>query len=248
MDEGEETPDLKELVRLAALDPDIIAERMALAAFTAETFRHVGDKLHAIGYVSGTDRRDGVSPFGYGDDATVAVSLMLRIGSQLVSGAADLIADGRFYAGSSLVRQLVEVEYLAWAFETKSEEASRWLRSNRKERLNFFSPAKLRKESGGKFRSEDYSVHCELGGHPVPDSWKLLHDDAVFPQCMLSDSLGHSERIWNHVVGWATESSNGSCVLSSEDEKLNEMSARYAKWKQADPLTVLPPPPSQFTQ
>jgi len=226
----------EELIRRAALDQNIIMERMALAAFTAETFRHVGDKLHAIGYVSGTDRRDGLSPFGYGDDATVAVSLMLRIGSQLVSGAADLINDGRIYAGSSLVRQLVEGEYLAWAFETKSEEASQWIRSNREERRTFFSPSRLRKASGGKFNSEDYSMHCELGGHPTPDSWKLLRDDAVLSQFILSDCLGHSERIWNHVVGWAKETSNGCCELFNDDEKVNEVSERYTKWKKIDPL------------
>jgi hypothetical protein len=55
-----------------------------------------------------------------------------------VSGCADLIADGRHYAGAALVRQLVEVEYLAWAFETKDEESAKWLRSRREEREQFF--------------------------------------------------------------------------------------------------------------
>jgi hypothetical protein len=40
--------------------------------------------------------------------------MFLRIGSELISGSAELIDAGKHYAGSALIRQLVEVEYLAW--------------------------------------------------------------------------------------------------------------------------------------
>lgn len=125
MTNGSDSSTQRATIRAAALDPAIIDARMSLAHFTADTFRHVGQHLHAFGHMLGTDRREGRSPFGHGDDAAVAVSMLLRIGSQLVSASADLISDGRHYAGASLIRQLVEVEYLAWAFETKHEEAAR---------------------------------------------------------------------------------------------------------------------------
>jgi hypothetical protein len=242
MSEDDDSSILRAAVRAAALDPDIIAVRIALAHFTADRFRHVGRYLHAYGHIFGTDRRDGSSPFGHGDDAAVAVSMLLRIGGQLVSASADLIADGRHYAGAALIRQLVEVEYLAWAFETKDEESARWLRSTREERQSFFTPAKLRKAADGHFRSVDYSYHCELGGHPAPGSWILLSEDAAMPQLMLSDCLGHAERIWKHVVGWAKGQLMGETVLSEADEMLT----RYSEWKRVDPLTALPPPPSEF--
>jgi hypothetical protein len=232
----------REAIFAAALAPDIVKARIALAEFTASTFRNVGNRLHAFGHMFGTDRREGKSPFGHGDDAAVAISMLLRIGSQLVSASADLIADGRAYAGAALIRQLVEVEYLAWAFESNHEESARWLRSNRDERHSFFTPAKLRKAADGRFRSIDYSYHCELGGHPVPGSWMLLNDDPAMPQLLLSDSLGHSGRIWDHVVGWAKGHLMGDTILS----KAEEMLARYAAWKQFDPLTALPPPPANF--
>ena len=228
--------------RSAALEVDQVAARMNLAHFTATVFRDVGRELHLMGHLLGTDRRNGLSPFGHGDDATVAVSMLLRIGSQLVSASADLIADGRHYAGSALIRQLVEVEYLAWAFETKDEESARWLRSTHDERRSFFTPAKLRAAAGKHFRSVDYSYHCELGGHPVPGSWLLLNDDTAIAQLMLSDCLGHSGRIWDHIVGWAKEHSNGGSILSKADEMLEH----YSQWKKVDLLTVLPPPPSAF--
>lgn len=232
----------REAIRAAALDHDIVCVRMALAEFTAKIFRDVGTQLHAFGHMLGADRRDGVSPFGHGDDAAVAVSMLLRIGSQLVSGSAHLIGDGRHYAGSALIRQLVEVEYLAWAFETKNEDAARWLRSTREERHSFFTPAKLRKAADGRFRGADYGYHCELGGHPVPGSWQLLGEDAAMAQLMLSDCLGHSGRIWDHIVGWAKGHPLGEMVTAEREGML----ARYSEWKAVDPLTALPPPPTNF--
>lgn len=228
-------------MQAAAVDPIAIAARMDFARYTSDTFKDVGTKLHVWGHMLGTDRCNGLSPFGHGDDAAVAVSMLLRIGCQLVSGCADLIADGRHYAGAALVRQLVEVEYLAWAFETKDAEAARWLRSTKEERLSFFSPAKLRKAAGGRFRSADYGYHCELGGHPVPGSWRLLNDNTATAQLMLSDCLCHSTRVWGHVFEWAKAYTLGKIVR----DKHEAMGKRFAEWQRLDGLTKLPPPPAE---
>ncbi len=229
----------REAIRVAAVDPLAVAARIDFARYTADMFKDVGTKLHVSGHIVGTDRRNGLSPFGHGDDSAVAVSMLLRIGSQLVSGCADLISDGRHYAGAALVRQLVEVEYLAWAFETKNAEAARWLRSTKEERLSFFAPAKLRKASGGRFRGVDYSYHCELGGHPVPGSWRLLNDDTATAQLMLSDCLSHSTRVWGHVFEWAKAYLLGE-IVQDEHQAIGK---RFAQWQRLDGLTVLPAPP-----
>jgi hypothetical protein len=239
MADGENTAINREDARVAALDENQVAARINLAKYTAVVFERVGIELGLAGHLLGSDRRDGLSPFGHGNDSAVALSMLLRIGSQLVSASADLIADGRHYAGSALIRQLVEVEYLAWAFETKDEEAARWLRSTHEERKSFFTPAKLRAAADKRFRSVDYSYHCELGGHPVPGSWMLLYESAAVAQLMLSDCLGHSGRIWDHAVGWAKGHSLGSPILS----RAGDMLERYMEWKKIDKLTVLPQPP-----
>jgi hypothetical protein len=239
----------REAMQQAAIDPASIAARSSYAAFTADMFKDLGEKLFVCGHILGPDRRDGVSPFGHGDDALVAVSMLLRIGSELVSGCADLVNSGRHYAGAALVRQLVEVEYLAWAFEKKDEESRRWLRSTRKQRQTFFTPAKLRKAAGGHFRAADYSFHCELGGHPVPGSWRLLNDAEVAGQLMLSDCLCHSTHIWNHFLGWATsydvyDKGFADMVFGSDaSARAVEMRLRNDEWKRRDRLTDLPPPP-----
>jgi hypothetical protein len=226
--------------RAAAEDKVLAKMRIALAEFTAVTFSQVGDELHAIGHVFGTDRINGHSPGGHESDEIVAVSLLLRIGGELTSAIADLFADGRQYAAAALLRQMVEIEYLAWAFQTRDKDAERWLRSTREERESFFKPSKLRQASNGKFRGKDYGYHCELGGHPVPGSFILLNKDVALGQLLLSDLLGHTGRIWDHVLDWAAANSWAVPIIVRRRE---EMWRKYTEWKQADSLTCLPPPP-----
>ena len=212
--------------------------RSELAEFAAQQFQDSGNELFVLGHIFGMDRREEKSPFGHGSDETVAVSLLLRIGSQLISSACDLFADGRTYAASALLRQMVEVEYLAWAFANKDDDAQRWLRSTKEERQEFFKPAKLRRASGGKFRGQDYGYHCEFGGHPTPQSYALLNRDSEIARLMMSDLLGHAGNIWDHVVDWAI-TRDLECVR----KRTYAMSTKFAHWRSTDPLVRLPPPP-----
>ena len=228
----------KEFIRTAALDVDLIELRRECAQLTAKVFGISGEALHVGGHIIGSDRSYEESPFGHGSDETVAVSLLLRIGSQLVSASNDLFSDGRHYAAAALLRQLVEIEYLAWAFETRDEDAKTWLRSTKSERMQFFSPKKLRDVSDGRFRGKDYGYHCELGGHPVPNSGILLSKDKAYAQLLLSDLLGHTSRIWGHVATWANDNSYSEILHNQH----NQMTEKYSEWKKRDPLVDLPPP------
>lgn len=235
----QESENFKAIARTSAADPVQVASRFQLARTTAETFSSAGTELLAIGQIFGPDRVKGLSPGGNGSDEIVAVSLLLRVAGQLVSASADLFSDGRHYAAAALLRQLVEVEYLAWAFDAKDSDAERWLRSTAEERRDFFAPAKLRKAAQGKFRSKDYGHHCEMGGHPVPRSAILLNGDEVTCQLLLSDLLGHTGRIWDHLLDW---SANQPWALPIHKRK-ESMHSAYAAWKKVDKLIELPPPP-----
>lgn len=197
--------ELKKLVSQASSDEVLCAARKNLAFFTAEVFAGVGEKLYGVGYIFRTDRRKGKSPFGFGSDEVVAMSVLLRMGGQLISASAQLLTEGKPYAGAALSRQIVEIEYLAWAFDTRDQDAERWLRSDKAEREKFFRPAKLREAAGDRFRGKDYGFHCELGGHPVPTGTILLRDDRPTIQLLLSDLIGHSGGAWDHFVGWARQ-------------------------------------------
>ena len=230
---------IKEAMVAAANDKDAIACRSDLARSSANQLVKAGNELHIMGHLIGPDRAQGRSLFGHGNDETVAVSVLLRVAGQLTSASADLFADGRQYAASALLRQMVEIEYLAWAFETRNGEGERWLRSNQSERQKFFTPAKLRSAAGqGTFRGKDYGYHCELGGHPVPQAGILLEGDSAIGQLMLSDLLGHVGRIWDHLYGWARQNENGGPIL----QRSQQMSAKFQEWKSKDKLVDLPPP------
>ena len=229
-----------EVIRRASGDPQLADLRTALGRLVGEVFANIGRELHVAGHIIGSDRLAGRSPWGHGSDEVVAVSMILRIAAQLVSASTDLIADGRRYAAAALTRQLVEVEYLAWAFEARDDDATRWLRSTRAERETFFRPARLRHAAQGKFRGTDYSHHCELGGHPVPRGAVSLLDDApTIGQLMLSDTLTHASGIWGHVVGWADAQQPPQPVAT----RGADLSASFEKWRSVDPLLRLPPPP-----
>ncbi len=229
----------KLLAKVAASDPVQVAARRELASITAQTFEVVGTELHVVDHFLGTDRKNGVSPFGHGSDEIVAVSLLLRIAAQLVSASNDLFADGRHYAAAALLRQLVEVEYLAWAFAARDNDAERWLRSSVDDRRTFFTPAKLRQAAGSKFRGTDYGYHCEFGGHPVPRSATLLNGNEVSCQLLLSDLLGHTGCIWDNLLDWSA----GRPWAIAIHKRKEAMSLSYASWKNIDKLLNLPPPP-----
>ena len=231
--------DLRDKIRLAAKDDSLTELRSELAHFTAETFSNVGREIQLSGCLIGLDRSDGISPFGHGNDETVAVSMLLRIATQLVSASADMFMDGRPYAAAALLRQIVEIEYLAWAIATREGDGERWLRSTRQQREAFFTPAKLRKAAQGTFRGKNYGYHCELGGHPVPAGASgLLRDDPATNQLLLADMLGHAGRIWDHLADWARGSPNGAPILAHG----RRMWERFSQWKSLDPLVGLPPP------
>jgi hypothetical protein len=230
--------EIRNVIANASDDIELNTLRFELAKFAALNFSEAGSELLVLGQILGADRKTGASPFGNGSDAAVAVSTLMRIGAQLISASADLFCDGRSYAAAALVRQLVEVEYLAWAFETKHGDAEKWLRSDKKQREQFFSPRKLRDAAAGKFRSKDYGFHCELGGHPVPNVENLLTNKPQFAQLLLCDMLGHTGRIWEHFFSWSHEKLLANPIAT----RTPQMRDRFMDWKAHDPLLGLPPP------
>lgn len=111
------------------------------------------------------------------------------------------------YAANALIRQLVEVEYLAHAFATQSETATQWLRSNRQERRSFWSPGKLRDRSDSVFLAPDYWQHCERGGHPTTAGMMLLpgHAGASSAFIWTDTFAGHLAGVWKNVKAVAEE-------------------------------------------
>lgn len=210
-------------------------QRRTLVAYVAKTFRETAAELELEGHIIGSDRKEGVSAGSHGSDEAVGVAVLLAIAGELGAGFDALIREPNTYAAAALLRQIVEVEYLAWAFDTRDRDAQRWLRSDRKERETFFSPRKLRAASKGRFPTKDYGYHCEQGGHPVPEALKIVRNDMVFIELLCVDFLGHTGRIWDHLISWSGRHTHGSAIKRRGPEMLR----RFLKWKETDALALL---------
>jgi hypothetical protein len=188
-------------LRSAAIDTGAQrARRTGLAALIA-AMHGAGDRLHVAGSIIGGDRVSGASARGNGDDALVGLAMVCRTGAALMQGAEMLLDAGNTYAAGALNRQLVEVEYLAWAFAEDEEESRSWLRSTKEQRLARWQPRHLRQRSQGRFRGSDYADHCEIGGHPTPDGCLLLLDaDSTRRQLLLYEALHHGWSTWRYLM------------------------------------------------
>lgn len=119
----------------------------------AWALERAGDVLHVGAYV-------------LRDDAAQGTRVVVQIAAELVRAAIRLHSSGELYAGTALVRQMLEVQYLLAAFGRDRQCAESWMRSTRSQRENNFKPGKLR-DAGG-FRRDDYRNHCDITGHPTP--------------------------------------------------------------------------------
>lgn len=192
-----------DLPRQLAASPRLIGVRRE-AARTAAHLKSAGQLMHVAGHVLGDGRVSGSSSRGNGDDALVGVAVLVQIAAELLDTSAELLCGTRHYAGAALLRQVVEVEYLTWAFANDQRDAAAWLNSTHEERMTLFSPRRLRGVSDGRFRFEDYQHHCEQGGHPVARAIPLLAaTDPSVAQMLMLDLLLHCWRVTDNVVSWA---------------------------------------------
>ncbi|SOD72894.1 hypothetical protein SAMN05892883_2209 [Jatrophihabitans sp. GAS493] len=212
---------------------ELISVRLAAASNAATHLKSAGQTMHVIGHLIGDGRVSGTSTRGNGDDALVGVAVLLQIAAELLDTSSELLCGTRHYAGAALLRQVVEVEYLTWAFANEERDAAAWLNSTHDERMRLFSPKRLRGVSDGRFRSEDYQHHCEQGGHPVPRAIPLLgQSDSSVAQMLMLDLMLHCWRITDNVLSWAERTELDGRTAG----KLLATQQVFAQWGQEDPL------------
>lgn len=182
----------------AEIAPD--QARASCERVTAE-LTEAGRRLWVRGSMFGRDRIAGRTRFGYGDDRLVAGGLVVEIASDLAASAISAMDAGRTYSASALIRQIIECEYLILLFNRDVEAAREWLNADRETLLSYWSPAKMRKRSGGTFSDTEYWAHCDTGGHPTPNARALLSSHSMsFPIGDYWDELAmHLDRLWNRV-------------------------------------------------
>jgi hypothetical protein len=223
----------------AAGDEASQAVRERLCRELADTFRYTGNALWMSGYLFGPDRPAGVSPFGFGNDATVGLALVMQIGGELLAGAVMLLEAGNDYAAAALTRQIVEVEYLTWAFAEDEQEARSWMRASAQTRRRFWQPRHLRDRSAGRFREVDYAGHCERGGHPTPEASLLLpnHSAPHHPGFAWIDLATHGTSTWDYALAAADKLKDSNMLRSTS--QAHALAAAILRWHEADRLRQL---------
>ena len=161
-----------------------------------------GHELYVAGTLFGLDRVEGATKRGHGDDRVVAFGTLLEVAGELAGGAGQLLTRNLMYAAGALLRQLVEVEYLLWAFSNDEGVAREWLQADRATLLDVFSPAAIRKRANRRFNASEYETHCNFGGHPSPSSVRLLagHGACLPVEAFWADLATHLERVWDRSI------------------------------------------------
>ena len=117
--------EIQEVIVSAASSESLIELRFELARQASDVFGEMASFLLSASYArhepppENNRQVDRSLP-----DECIAVAMLLRIASQLTGGCALLFSNRQHYAAAALLRQLVEVEYLAWAFGTNNSDAS----------------------------------------------------------------------------------------------------------------------------
>lgn len=156
-----------------------------------------------------------------------------RLLESLTSGVEGLLRDGNSYAAAALVRQMVEVEYLFWAFAQDHDEARNWRKSTQEQRRNRWQPRHLRERSQGRFRGSDYARHCEMGGHPTPAGFDLLRPRAI--GLVYWEASSHLESAVSYLLeALANRGSVSETSLRALRTKLTEAAEA---WRTEDMLT-----------
>lgn len=231
--------ELKAAVIRAGNDEHGIALRRGLCEALTPALKKAGEALWICGSVIGSDRVDGASPFGFGSDATVALGTVVQIAGELSAGVITLLEQGNRYGAAALLRQLVEVEYLTWAFAEDEDEAMNWLRSTKDERMRFWQPRHIRNRADGRFRGIDYALHCEKGGHPSPEGNRLLpgHSGNEPDFFAWNDLAFHGQSAWDYTLTAADKLDYGEEIRETTEAR--ELSAAEARRRTNDPLVPL---------
>lgn len=184
-------------------DPELARLRCDTIARVAPNLDAVGISLQKAGIAAGRGKPPNLRPREEGSGAVFAVGELARIAAELAGASGEMFCGKRHYAAAALLRQIVEIEYLTWAFATGQRGAVDWLNSTSDERWSYFRPAKLRKLGGGRFNDQDYKFHCEQGGHPVPGAGGLIGgSNPQAAQILLVDLLLHCWRIADALRYW----------------------------------------------
>jgi hypothetical protein len=159
--------------------------------------------------------------------------LVGAIGGELVASVTYLAAGRWAYASAALVRQLVEIEYLAWAVTNDPDDAWEWFKSDKRIRLQRWQPGKIRQRSEGRFPNKDYHDHCEIGGHPVPEpAMSVLGHRDKWVEVTLYETALHGAATWHYLL----RALEGIDPISEVERHYQLVDRAYEVWQRTETM------------
>jgi len=182
------------------MDPDAQEVRRECLHRLVGGMKWAGDVMRLFGTMFGPAPAGGNGSVR--DPGLVGLGYVANVSGELLRGTLQAVDASNAYVAAALLRQVVETEYLAWAFAEDREEAASWLASTHKDRLSRWQPRHIRGRSGGRFRGTDYAAHCERGGHPTPDGCRDLVNGPSAVNCagLVVDALAHGRSAWRYIL------------------------------------------------
>ena len=171
----------------ALADDTAHAERIAFCKAVCAALTESAQRLYIGGWVLRNRKAE-------------AIGVLTEMAAELSEGAVALLERDLYYAAASVVRQLVEVQYFYFCFVTDATASETWLAATSEEIRQQFNPSAMRKRSAGRFRDEEYWIHCDHGGHPNPKARLLLKNHSTplgDHRFMWADLAQHLREIWS---------------------------------------------------
>lgn len=171
-------------------------------------------------------------------DALDAIALVGVTINALTAGVYQLASFGNLYPAWTLIRQLVETEFILWRFMTDTAQMAKWANSTPEERRQNWKPSKIYRDDENDYRQKDYWHHCELGGHPTPlGGWFIVGPESYVPMAgTFSECIGHSWDAWRHLIkaGKSIDEQFGTRVSEALDVIGAEFQATIEQWMATD--------------
>ncbi len=172
-------------------------------------------------------------------DSLEALSLVAVTVNALTGGVYQLAGYGNTYPAWTLIRQLVETEFILWRFMNDIAQMPVWLHSTPEERRQNWKPGKIYRHDDNDYRQKDYWYHCELGGHPTPDGARVIVGAPGTPvslASLFSEDIAHSWEGWRHLAE-AAKLVDGQCGTNIWNELVvidAEFGSTISQWCSVD--------------
>jgi hypothetical protein len=216
-----------------AADDAMRKAREAAAIESTNYWQKVAYGLHVVGL------REDLS--NSCQDSLEGLALVAVTTKTLAAAVLQLARLQNIYPAWTLLRQLVETEFIVWKFAQDAIQIPLWLHSTADERRQSWKPTQIYRDDDNDYRQKDYWIHCEMGGHPTPNGARLASRGIIDPitrATLLSEMTDHLWVAWRHLLK-TVAAIDSQCNIDVSTQLAPIASAYEAtmkKWRSVDHL------------